>query len=466
MGKDVDEVGYDLATQADLDRYAEVQQQLTQMQAPLLLDTSNPHQRLYIAAMDGTENSVYQDPPKEWSAVGKIYKQLDDIRPVGVVSGYVEGIGTQRNKLAAKWDSINGYSFDERLETAYYKFCVQAGAWLKEDPQAQIRVAGLGFSRGAELSAALSRVIHERGIMDPDDAKFQEKDGLITQIEYTRGHLVQPGQTPQALMLFDPVATSVLEHDRRVAPSVLGALVLTARDEARDLFKGNRLIADGLTENGYFLNATVPGAHSDLGNTYPRNGLGVLSANLAVDYLNSLSNQDFLHKQTPPQQPEQYAIHRSYEHLPIYNTNGFHDGERDFIHQPGPKWQCKVEPQSDCTSKAPVGTALNAQIARQPVRIQEVDAPPQIQSQDKTPTQASNDIEALFLRMSDAAMRGDHEAVLQVGRAYRESSAGQAWLQQGREYNQAQQEALEQQMAQQQAQQQTEAQRGPVMTMQ
>ncbi|MDO4796186.1 MAG: hypothetical protein Q4A28_09670 [Brachymonas sp.] len=48
MGKDVDEVGYDLATQADLDRYAEVQQQLTQMQAPLLLDTSNPHQPLIL----------------------------------------------------------------------------------------------------------------------------------------------------------------------------------------------------------------------------------------------------------------------------------------------------------------------------------------------------------------------------------------------------------------------------------
>ena len=48
MGKDADEVGYDLATQADLDRYAEVQQQLTQMQAPLLLDTSNPHQPLIL----------------------------------------------------------------------------------------------------------------------------------------------------------------------------------------------------------------------------------------------------------------------------------------------------------------------------------------------------------------------------------------------------------------------------------
>ncbi|MDO4796188.1 MAG: hypothetical protein Q4A28_09680 [Brachymonas sp.] len=48
MGKDAYEVGYDLATQADLDRYAEVQQQLTQMQAPLLLDTSNPQQPLIL----------------------------------------------------------------------------------------------------------------------------------------------------------------------------------------------------------------------------------------------------------------------------------------------------------------------------------------------------------------------------------------------------------------------------------
>lgn len=469
MGKDANAIGHDAVTQADLERYAQAQHQLQQMQAPLLLDSADPHQRLYIAAMDGTGNSIFKDAPEHWSAVGKIHDQLEWLRQSGVTnirSGYVEGIGTQKNWAANKWDGLTGYTFEQRLETAYYKFCVQAKAWLDEDPQAQIRVAGVGFSRGAELSAALSRVIHERGIMDPADAKFQEANGLITHIEYTRGTLVPPGQTAQALVLFDPVATNITEHDRRIAPSVVGGLALMSQDR-RDQFKGTRLLPDGLTEDGRFLSITLPGAHSDVGNSYARNGLGVLSANLAVDYLNSLGKQDFLQKQPVPQDPGQYVIHRSEEHLVFYSTRGFNDGERDFINQLGPSRQCRIEPQPDCTHKAPVAPELDGQIERQPVRIQPADSPPQMQPDMQQDRRAADPIEAMFLRMTDAALKGDQGAMMQVGREYRESSAGQEWLQQGREHNQAQQAQLEQQQLEQQQMQQqtqqTEVQRGPVM---
>src|SRR3546814_15057381 len=52
-----------------------------------------------------------------------------------------------------------------------------------EDPEAQIRVVGLGFSRGAEEAAALLRMIEERGIQDPESAKYTyHKDDLIKRV--------------------------------------------------------------------------------------------------------------------------------------------------------------------------------------------------------------------------------------------------------------------------------------------
>ncbi|MGY0505523.1 phospholipase effector Tle1 domain-containing protein [Luteimonas sp. e5] len=463
MGKDASRIRHDPVTQADLDRYAAAEQQLGQMQAPILLRHDNPHQRLYVAAMDGTGNSIYQDNPETWSAVGKIHEQLEELRRNGVSnirSGYVEGIGTQESWLPKKWDGWTGHSFEQRVETAYRQFCVQAKRWLEEDPNAEISVAAIGFSRGAELAAALTRVIHERGIMDPDTAVINAPNGIVTHAVY-RDQLVPPGNTRQAVMLFDPVATGITEHDRRLPPSVVGGFQIMSQDR-RDQFKGNYLIPEGMTEANRFLSITVPGAHSDVGNSYPRNGLGILSANLGIDFLNSLSDRDFLTKQAVPQDPAQYVIHRSEDHSPIWTTRGFRDGQRDFIEQPGPARQCRIEPQPDCTRKAPVDPVLDAQVERQPVRIQPADSPPRLQTDVQS--RARDPIEDMFMRMTDAAMRNDSAGMLGVGREYARSPQGQSWLQQGREYHHdlaVLEKAQAEQLAQQQ--QQAEIQRGPVM---
>src|SRR3546814_16224921 len=116
---------------------------------------------------------------------------LDNIR-----SGYVEGTFTQDNPIARYIDGISGYTFERRVETAYDQFCKQAKDWLLEDPEAQIRVAGLGFSRGAEEAAALLRLIEERGVQDPERAKYPyHKAVLIKRVDYNRPPLLPPGQT-------------------------------------------------------------------------------------------------------------------------------------------------------------------------------------------------------------------------------------------------------------------------------
>src|SRR3546814_16099208 len=104
---------------------------------------------------------------------------LDNIR-----SGYVEGTFTQDNPIARYIDGISGYTFERRVEPAYDQFCKQAKDWLLEAPEAQIRVVGLGFSRGAEAAAALLRMIEERVIQDPKGANYTyNKDGLTKRIE-------------------------------------------------------------------------------------------------------------------------------------------------------------------------------------------------------------------------------------------------------------------------------------------
>ena len=184
-------------------------QQLLQLAELTQVEMQNAdlHQ-LYLAAMDGTGNSMFDDKPEGWSVVAKIHQQVRELQDEGVsniATGYVEGTYTQNgllNKPEKLWDGRFGHTFDERVETAYLQFCEQAKQWLDEDPEAQIRIAGVGFSRGGESIAALQRMVHERGIRDPLGAKVErDAENLVVSIQYAdRPLLVEPGKTPQVAL--------------------------------------------------------------------------------------------------------------------------------------------------------------------------------------------------------------------------------------------------------------------------
>lgn len=462
FGKNDAQVHKNQATTADLKQYEEARKQLGELQAPVLLHADNTHERLYIASLDGTGNSMRKDAPEHWSAVAKIHYQVEKGFDPRIHSGYVEGIGTQDGFLPRTIDGWRAYSFDERVETAYLKLCKQAKLWIDQDPQAQIRVAGVGFSRGAEEVAALNRMIEERGIRDPVGAVVhQDKYGLITSIKYTGQQLVQPGKTLQAAMLFDPVSTNNTEFDRRLAPSTVGAFQILSTDH-RDQFKGDQLLPHGLSENGRFLSVTVPGAHSNIGDTYSQNGLGVLSANMGVDFLNSLSDRDFLKPQAVPQDPAKYQIYRSEEHMALYTTRYYdRHHQRGETDQLGADAQCRVvQPLPDCTHKAPIDPAMAAQVEYRPTRMSEQQAPPAMPDQAKSHAISTSDV---FRSMSDAALRGDAMDMRATGSAWLNGSAAQDWLQQGRDYNVQQRESeLAAQLAQQQTQQ-AQVQAAPVL---
>ena len=473
------------ADQHDLDTYQQAEANLDKMRIPVLLHADNPHERLYIAALDGTGNSQFDDKPENWSVVAKIHDQIQMSKPRNIASGYVEGTFTQNGVLRAPQralDGLYGNTFEDRVETAYYQFCKQAYGWLKEDPQAQIRIAGVGFSRGSEEVATLQRMIEERGIRDPTDAKVildVGNEDLITHIEYAdRPLLVAPGKTLQAALLYDPVSTGVKEHDRRLPSSTMSTFQITAEDDRRNAFKANDHIPAGFSEDNRNLNAIVGGAHSDVGASYIENGLGVLSLNLGVGFLNRLSDRDFLQKQTPPDDPAQYVVHRSDQGmLGLYRTSAYDkDGVRDHVDQLAPAALCRDGDPMDCRRKDPINPELEAQVERRtgpaqptlpPIQQQYEDSPiPQIRMPGQE-SPAKPTWNPLFLQMTDAALNGDARGIHMAGRAYAQGSDGQAWLGQGQSLNQslAQQAEQDRQQAAQLAMvaNEPQIQRGPVM---
>ncbi len=316
-GKHPDGISTYAADEHDMATYGVAQQAMAKTPAPIFQHVGNPHERLFMAAFDGTWNDADKDP-QHLTNVGLIRNQILELKEnspdAPIAMHYVKGVGTQDNFIERTLDGAFGYTYDPRLEEMYENFIKQADRWIKEDPQAQIRIAEIGFSRGAEQAAGFARLLHERGIQDPSGVhRFRGEDGRM-HTEYTKPPLVAPGQTPQAVGLFDPVGTGEpRNHDRRLPPSVVSGFQIVAEDELRGSFKSTSIIDQGMTPDGRLLGVTVAGAHTNVGNGYHLNGLGIRSGNLMVDYLNALSDTPFLQKTAEPSDPAMNVVHRSEE---------------------------------------------------------------------------------------------------------------------------------------------------------
>ncbi|MBE2211294.1 MAG: DUF2235 domain-containing protein [Xanthomonadaceae bacterium] len=427
------------ATQQDLDSYRLARAELDQMRIPVLLPDDDPHARLYVAALDGTGNSMLNDSPEKWSAVAKIASQVEVLRSSGVKNiggGYVEGTFTQEGLLRAPsrlLDGVFAHSFDERVETAYYQFCLQSREWLIEDPQAQIRVAGVGFSRGSEEVTALQRLINERGIRDPEGAQVKlDQDNLIQKVKYAdRPLLVPPGKTLQAALLLDPVATGVKDEERVLPSSNLSTFEISAQHEIRDQYKNNEHVPQGFSQDGRDLNVTVPGAHSDIGNAYEKNGLGVLSFNLGVEYLNRLSDTPYLKRQVEPTDPSQYVIHRSDQHMMgLYTTRGYDkDGVRDTVEdqspRPGVQRREPIDPNLAAQVEWRSGPATTVQKVDVPASKENINQVSPIGAPNTRVDRSETDI--WLDRAFTSYMGSDPRAFSDTMTAYRASAQGMEW---------------------------------------
>ena len=420
-----DGVGTIPATEADLASFPEAGRQLAGFSAPVLQDGNRSNDRLFVASFDGTGNSMLTDAPENHTNVAFIHAQvkalerraLEDHGSSTIAGGYVEGPGTQGGWRGGV-DLATGGSYESRMEEMYLQFIQQASTWLRDNSDADIRIAAIGFSRGAEQAAGFTRLIEERGIQDPAGMNVvRDRNGFIERLEFTRPPLREPGTVIQAVGLFDPVGTGEpRNHDRRLPPSVVSGFQITAEDERRNLFQSTRVLDPGVTDGGRFLNVTVAGAHSDIGGSYALDGLSIRSGNLMIDYLNALSDPPFLQKREEPTDPARNVIHRSEDHQFFYRTSVYDkEGVRGRQEELAPPALCRI----DCLDAQPRNAAMAESLRWHPVEI------------GPTPVAASpaNMVEQLL----QAAKQGDAAAIDRIGRDHLHSEQGQAWLRGGQQ---------------------------------
>ncbi len=200
---------------------------------------------------------------------------------------------------------------------AYRELVDRANRWATKDPEVVIRVQGIGFSRGGSQVPGFARLVHEKGIPDLS-SKIHSADGTM---EYGR-YIAKPGQVIQAVALFDPVATGApMNFDRRLPPSVVSGFQITAADEHRASFPSDQIIPPGFSEDGRFLNVMVPGAHSDVGGGYLRDGLSSRCGNLMRDYCNALRDEPYLQKVYEPTDQRFNVIHRAHKGFDIFRPD-------------------------------------------------------------------------------------------------------------------------------------------------
>ncbi|MEO6172515.1 MAG: DUF2235 domain-containing protein [Arenimonas sp.] len=408
-GKHPDGVKTEPANAHDMATYGVAQAAMAKMPMPVFQHANNPHERLFIAAFDGTWNDAEKDP-QHLTNVGQIRNQIMELKDrnpdASIALNYVKGVGTQDSFIERTLDGAFGYTYDERIEEMYIKFIKQADTWIKEDPQTQVRIADIGFSRGAEQAAGFARLVHERGIQDPSGVREVRGEDGHMHVEYTKPPLVAPGQTPQAVGLFDPVGTGEpRHHDRRLPPSVVSGFQIVAEDELRSSFKSTSIIDQGMTPDGRLLGVTVAGAHTNVGDGYHLNGLGIRSGNLMVDYLNALSDTPYLQKRTEPSNPAMNVVHRSEEGMHGFmRINAADRGDaRRTIETMAPR-----DVKGDRENAEPVDTSLKASMAH---RNMPITAPPSEKAppdQSKLdPTQAGHPDFRLHQQSSGAVRKLD-----------------------------------------------------------
>jgi len=447
------------ASTSDMQLYPSASAQLSRFKAPVLLHSDNPHERLYVAAFDGTGNDKDKDP-LHTTNVAKIDAQIEELEARGdvrIAEGYLPGPGTQDNAVTRILDGAIGYTHEARVEKMYDMFIHKAREWMREDPDAQIRLVGIGFSRGGEEEASLARLVDERGIQNPAGAIYKRDiDGNILHVEYTKPPLVPPGKVAQVVGLFDPVGTGapVNDYDRRLPPSVISGFQIFSKDEHRGLFKSDHIIDPGLSSDGRFLGVLLPGAHSDIGGSYLLDGLSIRSGNLMVDYLNALSDRPFLEKSPEPIDPRFNVVHRSTEGNLLFRVwhkvdrlepDGYNTLEAPKHHHHG------YHVTGDPYNAEPRDEALSQQFDFRNVAIGPVPATPRETAQQvpatergaihpeaaTTPSTAS--VDAMIERLYQAALKRDDRAMDAVAGDYLQSPQGGDWWREIQQYGQSMQ---------------------------
>jgi hypothetical protein len=116
------------------------------LNVPRVFDASDPQARVFVLGLDGTNNS--KAVPGNVSNVALIDEEVAKLAKVNpaIVRHYEAGVGTE--PLIGGLTQLTGVTIMNQVEKGYTALVEQANAWRREDPQAQISVIPIAFSRG------------------------------------------------------------------------------------------------------------------------------------------------------------------------------------------------------------------------------------------------------------------------------------------------------------------------------
>lgn len=157
------------------------------------------------------------------------------------------------------------------------------------DPQANIIVNTIGFSRGAAESLDFGNLV-QQGV--PIPGEFDANGQSLT---YSGDQAPQIG----AMVLYDPVASFGiagndinLGYELNIPSSAEHVLEITARDESRLFFPLTSAVNPNEETNWFYndgqvVELTMPGVHSDIGGSYP-NPYSYYSLDMGYSFLQQL----------------------------------------------------------------------------------------------------------------------------------------------------------------------------------
>lgn len=357
MGQVFSSGGSRPVTAEELQSVESMQRELTRLPVPMLQHRGNPHEYLYFAFFDGSGQDLNNPKLGPPTNVGRLYEQAFELaRAPGSRIGtyYAKGIGSQHFAPARWVDGALALTWADGIEKAYKDLTQQVDKWTRADPDAQIRIAGMGYSRGAVQEAGFHRLVEQYGIANPKDLKFgRDQHGNIT-VKSPHPPLVPPGQVVQVAMLLDPVATRFPKnYDARLPPSVISAVSIMAANEQREFFPHQTINDPGLSPDGHAINVKAPGGHSNIGGGNAEPGLEILIGNAATDYLNLLRDEPLFEKRPLPADLSTVTVYQARGATAAWGLTMDRDGERDLREELA---NCKIV--DPCRDSEPVNFAL------------------------------------------------------------------------------------------------------------
>lgn len=320
-------------TTDDLQLAEQMREDLSRLPVPTLQHRGNPHEYLYFAFFDGTgqdRNNPDLGPPTN---VGVLHDQAaklahDPDNRMGAY--YSKGIGSQSNAVSRAVDGALALTWEDGIKKAYEDLAKQARTWTRADPEAQISIAGMGYSRGAVQEMGFHRLVDQYGILPPEDLRFgYDHHGNLT-VESPYPPLVPPGQTMQVAVLLDPVATGFPKnYDARLPPSVISSVSIMAANEQRELFPHQTINAPGMTPDGRAINVKAPGGHSNIGGGNREPGLEIMVGNAVTDYLNLLRDEPMFDTRPIPTDPSKVTVYQARGATAAWGLKLDHDGQRN-----------------------------------------------------------------------------------------------------------------------------------------